>query len=355
MKRNSIQKILLSFSISLISVILAMIVGAIVIAFLGENPWQAYSSLITGAFGTLRAITVTLTQSVPVVLTGLAVALAFKCSVFNIGAEGQLLVGAMFAAIAGIYLDLPAALHIPAAMMAAMLGGILSAFVPALLKLKCNVEVIISTIMFNYIAQFLVQFLIVGPLAGPTASAASDAINPTASLPALLPAPFVLNLGIIIAILMVVFVHVLFTKTTIGYEMRATGFNPDASQTAGINVSKNMFLALLLSGAIAGLAGGIEVTGSMGRIINNFSPGYGFTGIPVALMARGNPFAILLTALLIGSMRSGAVMMQASVGVSRSFVDIIQGLIVVFLCAEGVIRYYFNNFLANKKLKAQRG
>jgi len=342
------QKLFFNLAISLISFAFALVVGAVVIALLGENPWLAYQALVKGAFGSPIAISVSITKSVPMILTGLAVALAFKCTVFNIGAEGQLLFGALFAAIVGVYVSLPPFLHIPLTLLAAMVGGMCWAFFPALLRQKCNVHVVISTIMFNYIAQYFVQYLILGPLKGPTDASASYPIQSTAVLPPILKSPFVLNLGIVIALLLIVAVHVLLSKTTIGYEMRAVGFNPNASETSGINVSKNMFLALLLSGAIAGLAGGIEVTGSLGKYVNGFSPGYGFNGIPVALMARGNPFAIFFTALLMGAMRNGSLMMQASVGVSRYMVDIIQGLIIVFLCGEFVIRYYLER-LASKK------
>ena len=221
-----------------------------------------------------------------------------------------------------------------------MLAGMVWAFFPALLKQKANVNVVISTIMFNYVGQYLVQYLILGPFKAEGAASATRPIQATAMLPKLLPSPYVLNLGIVIALTAAVVVYFLLNRTSLGYEMCAVGLNKNASLTNGINVERNMFLALLMSGALAGLAGGIEVTGTMGKVINGFSANYGFSGIPVALMARNNPFAIILTALLMGSMRSGSLMMQSSVGVSKNMVDIIQGLVIVFLCAENVIRYY---------------
>ncbi|SDL04507.1 ABC transporter permease [Natronincola ferrireducens] len=339
-QNKKLQEIKLNFFISLISLIMAIVVGAIVIAALGSNPLEAYGALLKGAFGTPMAATITLTKSVPLILTGLAIALAFKCTVFNIGVEGQLLTGAMAAAIVGAYVQLPTLLHIPLTLISAMVAGMVWAFFPAFLRQKRNVHVVISTIMFNYIGQYLVQYLILGPFKGEGAALATKRIYSTAVLPKLLPAPYVVNFGIIIAIISILVVYTLLNKTSMGYEMRAVGLNSNAAYTNGINVEKNMFLALLLSGALAGLAGGIEVTGSLGRIVNGFSPGYGFKGIPVALMARNNPFIIFFTALLLGTMDSGSLMMQSSVGVSRNMVDIIQGLIVVFLCSEYVIRYY---------------
>ncbi|MGL6175155.1 MAG: ABC transporter permease [Cellulosilyticaceae bacterium] len=349
-KNKKVQEIGLNFIISLVALVMAIVVGGIIIAVLGTNPFEAYGALLKGAFGTPMATTVTLTKSVPLILTGLAVALAFKCTVFNIGAEGQLLVGAMAAAIVGAYVELPAILHIPLVLLSAIVAGMLWAFLPAVLKQKRNVHVVISTIMFNYIAQYFVQYLILGPFKTTEGAAAqTNTIHQTAMLPKLLPKPYVLNLGIIIAIVAIFVVYILLNKTSMGYEMRAVGLNRNAAYANGINVDKNMFLALLLSGALAGLAGGIEVTGSLNKIVNGFSPGYGFTGIPVALMARNNPFAILFTALLMGTMRSGSLMMQSSVGVSKNMVDVIQGLIIVFLCSEYVIRYYI------KKRRSQGG
>ena len=301
-----------------------------------------------GAFGTGIAFTVTLGKAVPVMLTGLAVAIAFRCSVFNIGAEGQLLIGAMCAALVGAYVHLPMVLHLPLTILASMVGGMIWAFFPAVLKLKGNVNVVISTIMFNYIAQYLISYLILGPFKGPGESPATATIDETAQLPDLLPKPYVLNLGFVLALVAVVAVYIILNRTSLGYEMRAVGFNPNASRTNGINVNRNMFLALLISGALAGLAGGIEVTGSLDKIVNNFSANYGFNGIPVALMAHNNPFAIIFSALLIGAMRSGSAMMQSSAGISKNMVDVIQGLIIVFLCAEHVIRYYIKRMGGKK-------
>ncbi|OUN86683.1 ABC transporter permease [Gemmiger sp. An50] len=346
--KKKLQETGLSLLITLIALVMALVVGALVIWAFGSNPIEAYGALWRGAFGTGIAFTVTLGKAVPVMLTGLAVAIAFRCSVFNIGAEGQLLIGAMCAALVGAYVHLPMVLHLPLTILASMVGGMIWAFFPAVLKLKGNVNVVISTIMFNYIAQYLISYLILGPFKGPGESPATATIDKTAQLPDLLPKPYVLNLGFVLALVAVVAVYIILNRTSLGYEMRAVGFNPNASRTNGINVNRNMFLALLISGALAGLAGGIEVTGSLDKIVNNFSANYGFNGIPVALMAHNNPFAIIFSALLIGAMRSGSAMMQSSAGISKNMVDVIQGLIIVFLCAEHVIRYYIKRMGGKK-------
>ncbi len=341
-KSDKGKDLLQGFLISLISVILSLIVGAIVIAVMGYSPLEAYGALIKGSIGNLLSFTMTLKTSVPLILAGLAVAVAFRGSAFNIGVEGQLMFGALCATIVGLFIKLPAFIHIPLTLLAGILGGMLFAFLPAVLKSTCNVSVVISTIMFNYVAQFLCQYCIMGPLHGTTSAAATDKIQATAILPRILPSPYQLNLGFIIMLVTIVLVYLYINKTSKGYELTAVGLNPTACEIQGINVKRNMFLALLISGGIAGLAGSIEITGTLTRMVNGFSTGYGFSGIPIALMARNNPFAIIITGLFFGMMRSGSLLMQATVGVSPDVVGIIQGLVVVFLCLENLIRYYMN-------------
>lgn len=348
--REKINGILLEIGITFLAIVLAIIAGGIVMLLFGYNPVSAYGALLQGAFGTLAAFTSTLTKSVPIMFTGLAVAVAFKCGVFNIGAEGQMLMGALFAGIAGIYIKfLPAVLHIPVTLAAACLGGMLWAFIPAGLKQKFRVDVVIGTIMLNYIAEYFVQYMILNPLKADGVASSTNALEETAMLPKLLSPPNVLNLGYLLAIAAAFFVYFLFQHTTRGYEMKAVGINQTASKWSGINVDQNAFLALVISGGLAGLAGGIEVTGSLGKVIVGASSGYGFNGIPVALIAHNNPLIIIFSSLLLAAMRTGAMMMQTSAGVSKNMVDMIQGLIIVFLCAEYVFRYYIKKALAKKR------
>ena len=289
-------------------------------------------------------------RSVPIMLTGLAVAVAFKCGVFNIGAEGQLLIGMLCAGAVGIYVrGLPSIIHIPLTLGAAVLGGMAWAFIPAVMRQKWNVNVVIGTIMFIYIADYFVQYMILNPMKTEGVASATAAIADSAKLPRLLSAPNVLNIGYIIAVTVAVLVMFLMHYTTRGYEMRAVGLNPTASKWNGINIEKNMFLALVISGGLAGLAGGIEVTGTLSKVVVGASSGYGFNGIPVALIAHNNPIVIIFSSLLLASMRTGSLMMQTSAGVSRNMVDMVQGLIIVFLCAEYVFRYYIKKAIAKKQ------
>lgn len=348
--KEKMGSLLMEVGITLLSIILAVLVGGIVMVCFGYSPAAAYSALLKGAFGTLPAFTSTLTKSVPIMLTGLAVAVAFKCGVFNIGAEGQLLMGSLFAGIAGIYIKfLPAVLHIPATLFAAVLGGMLWAFIPAVMKQKFQVNVVIGTIMFNYIAQFFVQYMILGPMKAEGVATSTEALQKTALLPKLLSSPNVLNLGYIVALVAAFAIYYLMQHTTKGYEMRAVGINPTASKWNGINVEQNMFLALVISGGLAGLAGGIEVTGSLGKVVAGASSGYGFNGIPVALIAHNNPIIIIFSSLLLAAMKTGSMLMQTSAGVSKNVVDMVQGFIIVFLCAEHVFRYYIRKIIVKKQ------
>lgn len=345
MKKEKMQNILMECGITIFAIVLAIFAGAVVMLLFGYEPLAAYSALLKGAFGTVAATTSTLTKSVPIMLTGLAVAVAFKCGVFNIGAEGQLLMGALFAGIAGIYVDfLPAVLHIPLTLAAAVLGGMIWAFIPAVMKQKFQVNVVIGTIMFNYIGEYFVQYMILNPMKAEGVATATNPLSETALLPKILTAPNVLNLGYPIAILVAFAMYYLMQHTVKGYEMRAVGINPVASRWNGIAVEKNMFAALVLSGALAGLAGGIEVTGSLGKVVVGASSGYGFTGISVALIAHNNPIVIIFSALLLAAMKTGSMMMQTSAGVSKNMVDLVQGLIIVFLCAEYVFRYVIKKY-----------
>ena len=335
---------LIEAQITLIAILLAFLVGGVIIALMGENPFRAYGALLQGAFGSPVALSYSLTKAVPLIFTGLAVAVATRCTVFNIGAEGQLLMGAMAAGLVGVYVDLPMVIHIPLCILAGAAAGFLWAGIAAALKFARNVHVVIATIMLNYVATFFVQYLVNGPFKEENSTISGTArIAGSAQLPLLFPRPMSLNIGFILAIIMIFVCWFLLKKTTAGYELRAVGLNANASRTSGINIKKNMFLALLIRGALAGIGGAVEVQGSIYRVVDGFSPGYGFNGIPVAMMAHGNPVAVFFSAFLLGAMRNGALNMQIQVGVSQDIVDIIQGLVLIFLGCDYMIRYYLEH------------
>ena len=322
------------------AVVAALLVGVLLIVLAGQNPLVAYESLWAGAFGNLGTLTGTLTKATPLMLTGLAVAFGFRCGLFNIGGEGQLLVGALAAALAGTYLPgWPRFIHLPLAVGAGILAGGAWAVVPAILKVKRGVHEVISTIMMNWIATYLVHYLVVVPFKAPGPMPATRSIADTAKLGSLVGPPNQLSVAILLALACVVIVYVLLNRTAVGYEIRAVGLNPQAAQYAGIDVGRNAILALVVSGALAGLAGVTETLGTFHRFYDGFSPGYGFDGIPVALLARNNPWGIIATALLFGALRKGSITMQVEAGVSKEIVYSIQGMIIIFIAGENILRW----------------
>lgn len=349
MDKNLLKKLLQKLMITFVALFLSFFVGALIILALKGNPFTAYRSLFTGALGGAVPLSVSLMKSVPLILTGLAFTVATKCNVFNIGAEGQYLMGAICAAFLGQACSLPAPLHITLCICGGIAGGLMWAGIAACLKQYRNVHVVISTIMLNYIAMNLIYYLINGPLKDPSSAiSATSKIHKTAMLQNLLPRPYALNAAFFIAVLMIIIVKLVLDRTVIGYEMKAVGFNQSAAEVAGIKVAKNAFMALLFSGAIAGLAGALEVQGSIYRVNDSFSSNYGFAGIPVSMMAHGNPLAVFFSAFLIGAMRNGALTMQIQEGISKDLVDIIQGLIIIFIACEHLIAYYLKKMRGRK-------
>ena len=274
---------------SLLALAGALAVSAVIIAASGGNPAVAFGALIGGAFGSLDSLSEVAVKSCPLLLTGLAIAVSFQAGVWNIGAEGQLLMGALAMAALGTHgaqlpswLDLISDLAVAAALGAAWAG------IAGQLKLRRNVNEVISTIMLNFIALGLISYLVQGPLmeAGGRYPQ-TDAILPGLWMPRL--APYRIHLGLLIAVLAAAATHILLYRTVPGYEMRAAGLNPAAARLAGIDVDRRLLMALMLSGALAGLAGGIEVSAVTRRLYERFSPGWGFTAIAVGLLGRLSP------------------------------------------------------------------
>ncbi len=340
MNNSRIKTVLGSCSVSLVALLLSMITGAIIISTLGKNPIEVYSALFNGAFGSKIAIVGTINRMIPIMFAGLAIAVGNKCSVFNIGVEGQFLIGSLFAVYAGVYLDIPPFLHVLVTILVSIVGGVLWAILPAVLRIKKNVSIVFSTIMLNYIALYLCNYLIPFMKGYDPVYVASPKISETAYLP-FLSADTRISTGIFIALFTVVAVYVFLFKTKWGYELRAVGYNSNACKSAGINVNRNTIMALLISGGLAGLIGGVEITGTAYRLQEGANSGYLPAGIAVAMLAQGNPFAIILSAFLFASMSNGAALMQMSTGVSAQFVSIIQGLIIIFICSEKFLKWIY--------------
>jgi len=323
----------------IIAILIAFLVGAIVLLATGYSPLEAYSAMIMGAFGDVFGIGQTFTQATPIIFTALAFLFAFKCGLFNIGAEGQLLVGGFAAALVGIsFHGLPTFLHVPMALLAGALAGGLWGFIPAMLKAKLGAHEVITTMMLSYVAFYVTGYMVNYPYKAPGWVAQTVPIAPSAELPRILQ-PTQLSASIFLAVILAGLTHYTLQKTTVGYEVRATGLNPTAAESGGISVKRGMIVALIISGAMAGLGGAGEVMGVHRRFIEGFSPGYGWDGLAVALVGGLHPVGVLLAAVLFGVLRSGGMVMTRATGVPLDIVFILQALVILFVAAPMLIRY----------------
>jgi general nucleoside transport system permease protein len=310
----------------------ALAVSVLTIAAAGADPIVALGALVRGAAGDRFALGDTLARSCPLVLTGLAVALAFRCGVWNIGAEGQLLMGALAATAVGRAAgDLPFPLPLAAALASGATAGGLWAWLAAALKVRRNVSEVIATIMLNFVAARLVGWAVHGPLMEAGARyPQSDALSAAARLPATASG---LHFGVVVAALVVPVVAMLVQRTAMGFRWRATGDNADAARFAGLAPERAVVTAMLVSGGLAGLAGAIELTGATGRLFEQFSGGQGYTAIAVALLGRLHPFGVAAAALFFGALGAGSGAMQRTAGVSAVFVAIVQATVILALLA----------------------
>lgn len=313
----------------------AMLLLALLLAVSGQSTGAALSALINGAVGSWYAITsVTLVRAVPLALAGLAVSLAFRAGILNIGVEGQLLAGAVAATIVSIAAPRLGILTIPAIFLAAATAGALWAGIASVLRQKFGVLEVISTIMLNYVALQGVGYLVRGPLQEPThIFPQSFNISKAAQLPVLIPGTR-LHLGFLIAIVLAFLMWWWLRDQAGGFRLRAVGANARAAASAGkIDVARTATIAFLMSGAIAGIAGASELTGVTYSLYENISPGYGYTAIAVALLARLHPLGVLVTALLFGALEAGAAAMQRDAGVPSVLVSVVEALLILMVLA----------------------
>jgi general nucleoside transport system permease protein len=287
------------------------------------------------------AITESLTASSPYILAGLGVAVGFKCGLFNIGVEGQFLMGSLAAAWVGYTFHLPWFIHLPLALVGGILGGALWAAIPGYLKAATGAHEVVNTIMMNYIAYRLSDWLLNGPMKATGYRPVTPVVDATAALPRFFPDPLRFNLGFILALLVALFIYWLLFKTTLGFEIRSVGANPHASKYAGMNVTRNFIFVMVISGGLAGLAGAVQVLGTDLWVGQGFSAGYGFDSLAVALLGNSHPFGVVMAALLFGTMRSGARSMQSLAGIPIDIVSIIQGLVIIFVAAPAIIRWLY--------------
>ena len=331
--RLSLRSLLRPVASPAIAVAVAMVVGAALVVALGHNPIEVYWTLIEGSLVGWPNLSTSLQYTTPLIFTGLAVAISFRAGLWNIGAEGQMLMGALAAGIVGYAVPLPAPFHVAACLVAAMLGGIGWAAIPALLRVYLGVNEIVVCLMMNPIALLLTGYVATHLLKAP---------GPTNKLPDILDTAVLanfsvfsqLNAGIFIALACCLIAAGVNAATVRGFEWKIMGLNPRFAYYGGIRVRGNAVAVFLVSGAIAGLAGAEQVEGVYKAFYDNFSPGYGFDGIAVAMLANSNPIGVVVAAFLFGAMNAGSAVLQMMTNVSKYLVQVLQFIIVLILAAQ---------------------
>jgi ABC-type uncharacterized transport system permease subunit len=337
--KTTFLKLIIPIISPLIAIISALLVGAILILIAGANPITAYTALGQESLSTYFGFGNTLTKMTPLLFTSLGVLIALKAGQYNIGGEGQIYLGALGSTLIGLYLHLPAFIHIPLALLAGFIFGGIWGFIPGYLKAIRGVNEVITSLLLNYIAINLISYLVQNPLKEPNApSPYSPLIAKSAQLPIILPGSLA-HAGILLGAIAAVILWVIINRSTLGYQIKAVGFNPNASRYAGMNVQRTVILVMTLAGGLAGLAGSCEVMGLKYRLFDVVSPGYGFDAIAIAFLSRGSVIGVVLTSLFFGALRSGANVMQRSAGVPVTVVYAIQGLTVLFIAISLALEY----------------
>jgi simple sugar transport system permease protein len=341
------MKLLRELLFPLIAVVAAFIVGGILILIIGDNPLEAYRLLFGSAFSWPVGIGYTLFYATPLIFTGLAVLVAFRCGLLNIGAEGQLYIAAFATAWVGITLaNLSPWLLIPMCFMAAVVGGGVWGAIPGILKARFGSHEVINTIMLNFLAVALLSYFTQYHYKAPGDPIMQTVpIGPGAHVARLgkfipgLPQFIPLNLAFVLALICCALVYVFLWRTKWGYELRATGTNPSAAEYGGISVRKQIVIAMTISGALAGMVGINEVLGYRYRYYDGFSDNYGFTGIAVALLGRNHPVGVIISALLFAVLQRGGIPVDAfTQHVTKDIVQVLQGTIILFVAAEAFFR-----------------
>lgn len=314
-----------------------LLLVAIPVLFAGASPLEAYALMVKGSFGSMFALSETLTRATPLILTGLAAAVAFRARLWNIGAEGQLYAGAMAAVLVGSgLLQLPAPLMIPVVMIAGFLAGGLLMLVPTMLKQRFGADEVVITLLLNFVVILFVQMMVEGPLKDPLALGWPQSVPliDAADFPKLLPRMRV-HLGLLIGLAASLVLWVVLRKTVLGFEIRATGENRSAARFAGIPVDMTMLKVALISGGLAGLAGVGEAAGVKGYLSSDLSPGFGYSGIVVAMLAGLSPIGTVFAAIFVAAVFVGADSMSRATGVSNYLADLVVALSLLSVLIGG--------------------
>jgi len=352
------SKIVLNVALPFAGVAVALALGAVMLLLLGAKPVAAFAAIVNGAFGSTFGLTQTLVKATPLLLVGAGICIAFRANVINIGGEGQIIVGALAATWFPLsFASAPGWLLIPSTLIVGFIAGAMWGFVPGILKARLHVNEILSTIMMNAIAQQFMNYLLQGPLMDPAAVAQGTFLAQSAQLPHQVWLPrlvprTLLHAGVIVAVVMAVLVYFFLWRTTIGYDIRAVGLNPEAARYSGIRVPYYQALSLTLAGGFSGLAGAIEVMGVQHRLMDGLTSGYGFTGIVAALLGGLHPLGLIPASVLFGALLVGADKMQRAVQVPSSLVMALLGLIVLFVSSASI---WSRRWSARRKIAEQRG
>lgn len=336
--------------LALLPLALAILAGTLLIVLIGENPAHVYATLFRGAFGDMQKFAGTLLQATPIIVSGVAACLALRAGVFNIGVEGQLYLGGFAAAWVGFAFDMPWFVHLPLGILAAMAAGALWILVPAWFRARYNANEVVSTILLNYVAVLLTSYFTIFLFKVPGGWSETPPIFPSAELPEIF-AFSRLNIGLFAGLALAVGLQFWFTRTSSGFEAMTMGSNMAYAEYSGIDVRRKIFLIMLVSGAIGGLAGGIETLGVHHRFMEGFAPGFGFDGVIAALLANAHPIGMVVVALFFGALRSGSLLMEVDTTISREIITVIQALIILFVSAQILIRRRGDSTAGEKRWK----
>lgn len=338
--RRILSRILKAIALPAAAVLVALACGAVLLGLNGFHGWDVFTVMLFGVFQDTRSVAEILIKATPLILIGVGLCVAFRCSIWNIGAEGQFYAGAVAATAVGVnFGGLTSWLYIPLVIVAGALAGAAWAAIAGLLKIYFRASEIVTTIMLNYIAIITTSYLVTGPLRDAAAAYPQSAkLLKEAWIPRILP-PTRLHIGILIALALAVAVYIFLFRSSSGYAVRVVGISPHAARYAGMSVPRNIMLAICISGAMAGLAGAFEIAGVTHRLYQNISPGYGFEGIAVALLANNNPIGAIFSGILFAVLRSGSELMQITAQVPQVLVSVIQGIVILSVVGFGVYRF----------------
>ncbi len=344
--------------ISLIAVFLGLIAGTILMALTGNNPIEGFSYLLQGGLKDIKRIGDTLATATPLIFTGLSVAFAFRTGLFNIGASGQMLIGGLCATAIGLTLDVSRPVLLILMILAGFIGGALWAFIPGLLKAKFNVHEVVSTIMMNWVAYWTIYYVVPGYFKGEYLETESKKLPAEATLQSPMISEFFggsyVNLGLFIAVIATIVIAFIINKTTLGYELKAVGFNRHAAEYAGMKVNRDIILSMLISGGLAGLAGVAHYTGNSTSIQIGILPSQGFDGIAVALLGANAPLGVFFAAVFFGILYSGTGFMSAMTAIPPEIANSIIAIIIYFAATSVLIERLLRKF-SNKKKNQEQG